>query len=86
MAVCQDPTGAFVSFIQQKARQAADAPPYWQVYLVVDDIDAAIEKTKSDGGRVLFGPQEIPVGKIAVVFDPQGANVSLIETNYPQPR
>jgi predicted enzyme related to lactoylglutathione lyase len=64
----------------------AEAPPYWQVYLMVEDLDEAIEKTKSSGGRVVFGPQEIPVGRIAVLFDPQGAAFSLIEPDFPEPR
>lgn len=64
----------------------AEAPPYWQVYLMVEDLDEAIGKTKSSGGRVIFGPQEIPVGRIAVLFDPQGAAFSLIEPDFPEPR
>lgn len=64
----------------------AEAPPYWQVYLMVDDADRAIDQTKAAGGRVLFGPNEIPVGRIAVFFDPQGANVAILEPNFPEPR
>ena len=29
----------------------ADAPPYWQVYLAVEKLDEAIEKTNGAGGR-----------------------------------
>jgi predicted enzyme related to lactoylglutathione lyase len=64
----------------------ADAPAYWQVYLMVDNADEAIEKTRKAGGRLLFGPQQIPVGRIAVLFDPQGANFSIIEPDFPEPR
>ncbi len=64
----------------------ADAPPYWQVYLVVEDADRAIEQTKSAGGRLIFGPQEIPSGRIAVLFDPQGAAFSIVEAKFPEPR
>jgi uncharacterized protein len=64
----------------------ADAPPYWQVYLVVEEAEQAIEKTKGAGGRLIFGPQEIPSGKIAVLFDPQGAAFSIIEPDFPAPR
>jgi uncharacterized protein len=64
----------------------SDAPPYWQVYLMVDDADQAIETTKAAGGRLLFGPQPIPVGRIAVLFDPQGAIFSIIEPDFPEPR
>jgi uncharacterized protein len=64
----------------------ADVPPYWQVYLVVEDAVEAIEKTKKAGGRLVFGPQQVPSGRFATLFDPQGAAFSIIEANFPEPR
>lgn len=64
----------------------ADAPPYWQVYLAVEKLDEAIEKTTGAGGRVVFGRQDTPAGRFATVFDPQGAVISLTEPDYPEPR
>jgi predicted enzyme related to lactoylglutathione lyase len=64
----------------------SDAPPYWQVYLMVDNADEAIEMTKSAGGRLVFGPLDIPVGRLATLFDPQGAAFSIIEPDFPDPR
>jgi predicted enzyme related to lactoylglutathione lyase len=61
-------------------------PPHWQVYFAVDDADGAIEKTRSAGGSLLFGPLDVPVGRLAVLGDPQGANVAIIESRYPDPR
>jgi uncharacterized protein len=63
-----------------------EVPPHWQVYFLVPDVDAAIETTKGGGGNLLFGPQEVPVGKLAVLTDPQGANFALLEPDYPEPR
>ena len=63
-----------------------EAPPHWQVYFLVADLDAAIETTKSAGGNLLFGPQEVPVAKLAVLTDPQGAAFALMEPDYPEPR
>ncbi len=63
-----------------------EAPPHWQVYFLVPDLDAAIETTKSAGGNLLFGPQEVPVAKLAVLTDPQGAAFALMEPDYPEPR
>jgi predicted enzyme related to lactoylglutathione lyase len=63
-----------------------NAPPYWQVYLMVEDVDQAVEKTKAAGGRLIFGPLDTPIARIATVFDPQGASVSLLESRYPEPR
>jgi uncharacterized protein len=64
----------------------SDAPPYWQVYLAMENLDNALEITNREGGRVIFGPQDIPVGRFAAVFDPQGAAVSFLEPDYPEPR
>jgi uncharacterized protein len=61
-------------------------PPHWEVYLMVADLDKAIDLTKGAGGQLFFGPQEIPMGRIAVVADPQGASFSLIEPNFPEAR
>jgi uncharacterized protein len=63
-----------------------DAPPYWQVYLMVESADEAVGKTTAAGGNLIFGPLDTPVARMAVVFDPQGANVSLLESRYPEPR
>jgi uncharacterized protein len=63
-----------------------DAPPYWQVYLMVDGVDEAVEKTNAAGGSLIFGPIDIPIARMATVFDPQGASVSLLESRYPEPR
>jgi uncharacterized protein len=63
-----------------------DAPPHWQVSLMVESADAAVEKNKAAGGSSLFGPIDIPIARMAVVLDPQGANVSLLESRYPEAR
>jgi predicted enzyme related to lactoylglutathione lyase len=64
----------------------AEAPPYWQVYFTVPSADDAVEKTKSAGGRLIFGPLDIPVGRMATLFDPQGAAFSIVELHMPEPR
>ena len=57
---------------------ATDPVPYWIFYINVDDIDAAIERVKTCGGRVFEGPLEMPGGNwIARCGDPQGAAFAL---------
>jgi uncharacterized protein len=52
---------------------------YWLFYFVVDDIDAGIERVKSAGGKLLFGPQEVPGGAwIINAEDPQGGLFALV--------
>jgi predicted enzyme related to lactoylglutathione lyase len=56
-----------------------EMPPHIALYVSVDDVDASAEKAKSLGGTVIFGPYDIPkVGRMAVVTDPSGANISMI--------
>lgn len=46
----------------------------WLYYVNVDDLDAALARTKSNGGKVLNGPMDVPGGgKVAQCMDPQGA-------------
>ena len=56
-----------------------EMPAHIALYVSVDDIDASVEKARSLGATVLFGPYDIPkVGRMAVVTDPAGANISMI--------
>ncbi len=54
-------------------------PPTWSSYVTVDDLEATLAKATNAGGRILFGPKDIPeVGRFALVQDPQGANIMAI--------
>ena len=58
---------------------AGSPHPYWLFYFVVDDIDAGIERVKAGGGKLLFGPQEVPGGAwIINAEDPQGGAFALV--------
>lgn len=63
-----------------------EVPAHWMVYFAVADAGQAVETVKAGGGQLLFGPQEIPVGKLASFSDPQGATFSVIEPDYPEGR
>jgi len=52
---------------------AGGARPAWMGYLEVADVDAAIDAIKADGGAVHMPATDLPVGRIAMVSDPQGA-------------
>jgi len=54
-------------------------PPHIALYVSVDNVDESIEQAKTLGGSIVFGPYDVPkVGRIAVITDPTGANISLI--------
>ena len=57
-------------------------PNYWNVYFHVDDVDAAFARVQELGGNGMQ-PFDSPVGRMCVVFDPQGANFSMITMNNP---
>jgi predicted enzyme related to lactoylglutathione lyase len=54
-------------------------PPHWLIYIGVDDVDAACKKAKKLGGSVKMEPMDIPVGRFAVLADPQGAVFALFK-------
>ena len=59
-------------------KRPTDPIPFWLYYFNVDDIDAAVERVKTAGGRIFEGPLEMPGGSwIARCGDPQGAAFAL---------
>jgi hypothetical protein len=58
----------------------ADMPvAAWLFYFGVPAIDAAVERVKAHGGRILNGPMEVPGGAwIVQALDPQGAMFALV--------
>lgn len=53
------------------------APSHWMGNVFVEDVDEVARRTEAAGGKVLFGPEDIPeVGRFALISDPQGAVVS----------
>ncbi len=51
----------------------------WRFYVLVPEVDDAIRRLTSAGGRVLGGPDQIPGGDFAVVAeDPFGARFGLV--------
>jgi predicted enzyme related to lactoylglutathione lyase len=59
-------------------KDPAEPQPFWLHYFNIDDIDAAMERVKTGGGRIFEGPIEVPGGSwIARCTDPQGAFFAL---------
>lgn len=53
--------------------------PYWLYYINVPAIDAAIERIKAGGGKIVLEPMEVPGGAwIVQALDPQGALFALV--------
>ena len=56
-----------------------DIPAHWMTYFATADIEASVARLTVLGGSVSVPPTEIPVGKFAVVADPEGAFFSLVQ-------
>jgi predicted enzyme related to lactoylglutathione lyase len=64
--------------MMNKPKEMANVPPNWQIYFRVPDVDAAAQRVKSAGGKILNGPMDIPDGdRVANAMDPQGAAFGL---------
>jgi len=53
--------------------------PELEVNLTVASADAAVEQVLAAGGRVLVPPFDIPIGRCAVVADPWGNRLVLLD-------
>jgi predicted enzyme related to lactoylglutathione lyase len=62
---------------------AGGARPIWLGYLHTPDVDAAVAAISADGGAVQMPAMDIPVGRIAMVTDPQGAPFYIMDPNPP---
>jgi predicted enzyme related to lactoylglutathione lyase len=65
--------------IMQIPAEAGGAPPSWGTYVTVDDVDATVKKAESMQAKGIVPPRDIPdVGRFAVIQDPQGAVLMVI--------
>ena len=60
-------------------KMAQEPAARWRYYVNVEAIDAAAERVKSAGGKVVNGPMEVPGGSWVIDgLDPQGAMFGLV--------
>lgn len=67
--------------IQMTDQWPPEVPPHWVVYFAVDDCDASCARAQELGGSVSVEPFDIPIGRFAMLGDPQGAFFSVIAMN-----
>lgn len=61
------------------------ARPVWLGYLHADDVDSTVAAIKSDGGGVKMEPWDQPgVGRLAMITDPSGAPIYLMDPIPPE--
>jgi len=62
---------------------AHGAHPCWLGYLHVSDVDAEAAAIQAEGGKVLMPAADLPVGRIAMVTDPQGVPIYIMKPTAP---
>ena len=68
-----EPTGGMMTKMPQSPA------PFWMLYFNVPALDAAVERVKAGGGKLINEPMQVPMGRwIAQCVDPQGAMFALI--------
>ncbi len=59
-------------------------PNFWMAYIRVDDLDQVAGRVEELGGKLIEPPMDIPgVGRMAIVADPSGAVVGIIQPASP---
>lgn len=69
--------------IMEMTPEWGEVPPHWTAYFTVAKLDDTVTRLKTAGGRLHCEPFDIPVGRLAVAADAQGAGFNLIELNMP---
>jgi hypothetical protein len=65
---------------------ATGVKPHWLPSVHVNNIDESVRKVTSLGGKVVHGPDPIPgMGRYAIIQDPQGASLSVYQSDGPTP-
>jgi len=66
--------------LDMRGRVPEEVPAHWLAYFAVESLDATIEKAKAGGGGVVLEPLELPMGRLAIVKDPQDAMFGVWES------
>lgn len=56
-----------------------EIPPHWSIIFAVDDCDGCVASAREAGGTIILEPMDIPVGRQAIIADPQGAVFGVIK-------
>ncbi|MBO9491940.1 VOC family protein [Endozoicomonas sp. G2_1] len=56
-----------------------DLPAVWLPYFLVEDLDAAVEQTRQNGGKCLTEVKAMGADKFVVIQDPAGASCALYQ-------
>ena len=62
------------AYTMREDERQMGAPPHWNLYITVADVDAATKRAGELGARILAGPFDVmDAGRMSVLMDPTGA-------------
>lgn len=74
---------AFAGIFGAEGQFPPQVPSFWQSYLGVSGVDAAVAKVPELGGEVIREPWDSEFGRMALISDSTGATVTLCEIDEP---
>ena len=81
--IWQDETSVGLGFPEQDAEvvlhRNPDVPSPVDVHYLVDDVVCSVRILRENGCRVLSEPFDIPIGKCAVIRDPFGTTLCILD-------
>ena len=75
LVLMQSPDGAAVELIDSKAFETG----FWSIGVEVDDFESAIEELRAKGCKFVYEPATLPLGKLAMIEDPNGVKVAILQ-------
>ena len=75
LVLMQSPGGAAVELIDSNNFETG----FWSMGMEVDDFETAIEELRSKGCKFVFEPASLPLGKLAMIEDPNGVKIAILE-------
>ncbi|CAB0626596.1 VOC family protein [Corynebacterium diphtheriae] len=75
--------GAIAGIFNAEGQFPPQVPSFWQSYLGVAEVDAAVAATVEYGGSVIREPWNTEFGRMAIIADSTGATVTLCEAPEP---
>lgn len=80
----QAETGEVITGVIHKRGVNAAIPSVWMLYVGVDDVDASMHRCEELGGKVLVRPSTDVAYRYAVIQDPAGAIIGIMQLGGPQ--
>ena len=75
LILMQSPDGAAVELIDSENFETG----FWSIGVEVEDFDKAIAELREKGCKFVFEPKTLPLGKLAMIEDPNGVKVAVLQ-------